>query len=705
MPCRLTPPPAADASVHIGEKVGLDANLPIHSDGTLSEQVANPQIIAGSNVGWVRLNFVLGPWNAVTDETVYSGFTWQQAYTRIIAGFRGQGLRIYGLIGNEIVNPSDFKDIFRQPPPAQITTHTWIEEYVATYVTVLNMFCADLQVVESINEPDDYHGAADNWIHPGWFAIILHRLHEAVQSDRRIAHVRLVSGPVQGFDANNNDGARYLAATYQVGIRRFGWGKNKRPFPFDAVGYHLYIAEDLKGWTVQKTAIRRTYSRYLNELKKVIQQAEWSSKSICVSEAGWHSNGGKEELQKQSLPYAISLLHNDPWVELAIAFCTQDFGPEAGNKFYGLYRPDGVTLWHRKPVYYPFQRLCARTATSTDQPKQNLATDATHRDIVNAFHIVSNTLGLGDWGLMLKAELDVAEFARSRSATYSGPAIEDFSTLSEEEQRLLMEELPAVVELSRLSQEKPGFLLAAPVMATAASSPPPSLIVRPGQPLSPTGKRVARVWNRYGHLLLQIADELTLPLATAVAVLAQWGDSRGYGAGDRLAIRFDPYRFFREWGRTNRSLFDQHFRLDESRPWLRHWVRSDVNDDWADVHISQQTEWLAFELAQSLDGASSFSALRMGIPRIMGCNASLVGYPAAETMYYAFASSERAQILAIFDLVSGPDRGSPELRALQEGRFSAFATLFFGSRETAFRQYALEMAVETFQGWKPLGSE
>jgi hypothetical protein len=138
---------------------------------------------------------------------------------------------------------------------------------------------------------------------------------------------------------------------------------------------------------------------------------------------------------------------------------------------------------------------------------------------------------------------------------------------------------------------------------------------------------------------------------------------------------------------------------------LRHWVRSEVNDPWTDVHANQQTEWLAFGVAQSLDKPASFSALRMGIARIMGCNAPLVGYAAAEAMYYAFSSSERAQILAIFDLISGPDRGSPELRALQEGRFSAFATLFFGSRETAYRQYALEMAVEAFQRWNPLGSE
>ena len=255
------PAVAEDEPGRARDRVGVDVNLPIRRNGALAEQVADPRIIARTGAGWVRLNFVLGPWSAVTDETVYLGHTWQEAYARIIKGFRGQGLRIYGLIGAEVIGSANIENTFRQPPPVEVATHTWIEQYVDTFVTVLKMFCSDVEVVEGINEPDDWHNATCNWIHPEWFAIILQRLYEAVKPDPVTGHVKLVSGPVQGLEANNNAGVRYLVAAYRAGIRRFGWGSDDTPFPFDAVGYHIYVEEDMKEWPVQKDAIRSTYCR------------------------------------------------------------------------------------------------------------------------------------------------------------------------------------------------------------------------------------------------------------------------------------------------------------------------------------------------------------------------------------------------------------------------------------------------------------
>ncbi len=119
----------------MGDIVGIDANRPLHDNGDLANQVANPRLIASSGVGWVRLNFVHGPWRSVRDQDRHAGRTWEEAYRHMIDGLRGQGLRIYGLIGHEAVrmDDQDILRIFRDEPPAGARSHPWIDRYVETY--------------------------------------------------------------------------------------------------------------------------------------------------------------------------------------------------------------------------------------------------------------------------------------------------------------------------------------------------------------------------------------------------------------------------------------------------------------------------------------------------------------------------------------------------------------------------------------------
>jgi hypothetical protein len=90
-----------------GQRIVIDANLPIITAGAargdLAPQVARQERIGDTGAGWVRLNFVLGPWNRPEDTTLYQGRTWEGACRTTIAGLRERGLSIYGLISNEAV--------------------------------------------------------------------------------------------------------------------------------------------------------------------------------------------------------------------------------------------------------------------------------------------------------------------------------------------------------------------------------------------------------------------------------------------------------------------------------------------------------------------------------------------------------------------------------------------------------------------------
>ncbi|MBC8254967.1 MAG: hypothetical protein H8E35_13220, partial [Ardenticatenia bacterium] len=349
-------------------RIGLDANRPIVTEpgprqGALSDTVADPQAIGDSGAAWVRINFVLGPWSGPTDPSRYQGRTWAQAYTTIIDQFLGNGLNIYGLIGHEAVKilPSFFRDSRRQTPSHEAAqAQRWIADYAANFGEIVRLFQGKVNLFESFNEPDDWHGGHQHWIHPTWFAEMLQAIHRQARLELGLGDVNLISGPLQGLEVNDNRlPTQYLRDTYQYGRQYLGWGQPDRPYPFDGVGYHLYINEGFNpDWEDQAYQVRHTYRRYIDEMKRVIRAAEGpsSSKQLYISEIGWPSNRDTpedREFQARNLSLALELMANDPAVAVGIWFCTEDFAP--GQKHYGLYLRKQVKPGGSKPSFDHFR--------------------------------------------------------------------------------------------------------------------------------------------------------------------------------------------------------------------------------------------------------------------------------------------------------------------------------------------------------------
>jgi hypothetical protein len=684
------------AEAHMGDAVGLDANRPLQDGGYLAEQVADPKLIASSGVGWVRLNFVLGPWKSVTDQERHAGRTWEETYRILIDGFRREGLKIYGLISNEAVkvDGQDIMQIFREAPPADAISHPWIDRYVETFVHILRTFRDSLSVVESFNEPDDWKGQQRNIVHAGWFAIMLERIYHEVRKYPDFAHIKLVSGPVQGTTDNQNGSAKgYLRDVYAFGRDKLDWGKGNKPFPFDGIGYHMYVEENLdREQEAHWKAIRETYGKYLGQMRDTIRACgDVPSRPLYVSEMGWYTNKGPEDRQAECLPFALELLITGPWnVNLAVIFCTQDWGPRETDqpKWYGLYRPGPLGESGRKPAHKAVRLFCRRARDGGGPtPDGTLPAGVRNQDVINAFAGIINAYGLTGWTLMEQNGISLSVLVSDRAGPYHGPDLATLPNLTAEQRSMLLAELASAAAAPRGAAA--GFLIGLPDLTTGIETLPHEFDLSLSDTHGAVEQRVVRTWNRWSGLLGAIASELHLDLAAATGVLALSAHHPASNRNGRLRIRFDVQNFLSR-SQTAQDEVAGHLRTDPARPWQGQFWRADVNTAWRKVHTHQDEEWGAFRLALRLDPDAACDATGMGIAGIMGFNHELLGYASAEQMLLSLASSERMQVLGLFDFIATPGRNSQALWALRRGDLETFAALHAGPEAAA--RYAAELA-------------
>ncbi len=322
----------------------------------------------------------------------------------------------------------------------------------------------------------------------------------------------------------------------------------------------------------------------------------------------------------------------------------------------------------------------------------------TNQLVINAFNRASLQLGLGDWGLMSLAGLNLGHLVANREGIYSGPMLADMPALNEDQRRLIRAQLPDDASFATGACE--GFLVQEEALRLVALAYPRALQFRSAQ--GAIAGRVARAWNRYGALLTRIADQLGIDVELAVAVLAASCDARGPAAGHSLRLRFDAALFHERWGAQNATRFAAHFRFDPAQPWRGQQWRPAAQAGWADIHAGQASEWAAFELARSLDKTAACEVTALGFVELSGATYALTGYASASQMLDAFASSERFQVLAFFDLLAAPRGGSRQAASLRQRDVEAFAALHVGA--SAAPRYALTLR-EAVAAFRRLRSE
>lgn len=329
----------------------------------------------------------------------------------------------------------------------------------------------------------------------------------------------------------------------------------------------------------------------------------------------------------------------------------------------------------------------------------------TNQQIITAFHNAAVKLGLGNWTLMNRAGIKLADLVRVRSARYEGPAVEELPRLTDEQKDLIKSELEAQASaaVSFGLEGMQGFLWQQADLAAVSLALPSAQRIDFASANNRIEKRIARTWNRYSYLLIQVADLLGIELAVATAVLAAQADRRGFARSGRLVLRFENHIFYEKWGQQNEEVFQQHFRFGADRPWTRHQWRPSPDEGWRDCHGSQGAEWEVFDFACTLDETAAKLSSGLGLAGMMGFSYASIGYESAGQMFDAFSSSERYQVFAVFDLIAGSSAQSRQLEALQDQDLLAFAALHYGSRQAARYGSVIRSLVQAFQALNPGG--
>jgi hypothetical protein len=236
--------------------------------------------------------------------------------------------------------------------------------------------------------------------------------------------------------------------------------------------------------------------------------------------------------------------------------------------------------------------------------------------------------------------------------------------------------LPATDVVSGWLRHDPD-VLAAPLAPAARR--------QPRMPATAEAKTAARIWNAYGGLLQKLAARLSIEPEVGVAVMAVESGGAGFKDG-RMIIRFENHVFFDRWGQQHPDIFARHFRFNTPERWKGHEFRASAGVPWKTFHGDQAAEWEVFRFAQEMDRVVARRSISMGLPQIVGFNASGIGYDGVDEMFDAFSdprTGERAQVIGLFDFVKGARTTSEMVEALRGRDWLAFARRYNGSGQAA----------------------
>ena len=332
----------------------LDIGQPINA--STGQILVNYDVIANTCTPFVRLNFILGPWNSPEDNTLHSGMTWEQAYGEIIDSLTQRGIRVYGLIGAQMVY-AYLNDLLIDYPSYNIADSAqaaqWEEEYVYNFVKVVDLFKDRVRTFESFNEPNNWNNGWCAVVHPKWFAFILQEVYLNVKffnghSTDSLWQVKLISGPL--FTWDGNDGSQYLSDTYNYGKNFWAWDWTKQQtssYPLDGIGMHIYCAQ---GTSDSATVVNAMLAN-INAVWNIITNWEGTTaKQIWISEFGWESTAVTEQGQADNMNNGYELLLGDNRIALSTFFTVSDWP----GYYWGIFYFGNFSSADRKIAYYEF---------------------------------------------------------------------------------------------------------------------------------------------------------------------------------------------------------------------------------------------------------------------------------------------------------------------------------------------------------------
>jgi hypothetical protein len=402
-------------------EMGIDIGQPINPSTGDINWGTDTSVIGPTCTPWVRVNFILGPWASPSDNTLYNGRTWAQAYGEIIDKLTARGIQVYGLIGAEAYTYPG--GILEQYPGSDSNQSvSWIQNYASNFVDIVNIFKDRVRVFESFNEPNNWTNSNTSIVHPAWFSLLLQEIylntkyfngHDADPDWQ----VTLVSGALFTFDLNT--GGQYINDTYWYGKNVFAWDwtyQQTGSYPLDGFGQHIYVEQGSSNAGVVSAAITYNLDDFWNNI--YVYETD-VNKRIWISEFGWESGVYGEQFQSDNLTTGFNVFQNDNRVRLALWFTMSDF--PGGD--WGLYYMGNFQSSDRKIAYYTFKNRMScpvMTATKSDDVLSSMFYPVPFTDELTVSTIVlTDKIVMTDvWGRILFTATGQEGLFRINTATY-----------------------------------------------------------------------------------------------------------------------------------------------------------------------------------------------------------------------------------------------------------------------------------------------
>lgn len=426
-------------------RIGIDCGQPIDNTSGIISQGAGAPILSSTCTPWVRVNFILGPWNSPEDTTLYNGKTWLQTYNTIIDSLVNSGIEVYALVGAQIVSQPINDDMIAYPGADSIGAVAWKDEYIYNFVKVVDYFKDRIRVFESYNEPNNWDNGFTAVVHPQWFALMLQDIYLNVKYFN--GHwgdpdwqVTLVSGAILTLDVTT--GASYINDVYWYGENIFAWNwtfAQTGSYPLDGVGMHIYVEQGSSDPATVSSAMNYNINDFWNNI--TFYEGSATPKQIWVSEFGWESASYGELFQADNLTTSFSVLRADPRIAMALWFTLSDWpGGDWGIYYFGSFLPS-----ERKLAYYAFlnETNCILTSTETNSSSiqisayPNPASGIIHltdpaSGMANAEIEIYNLIGEKIYNTKINAENKTIDLSDKGSGIYFIRIIQNNKTITSE---------------------------------------------------------------------------------------------------------------------------------------------------------------------------------------------------------------------------------------------------------------------------------
>lgn len=371
--------------------IGIDAGNPITIDGGTNlmnndEWGGNTTngMIASSNAQFVRLNF-FRPTNYGQNND-----GWLDTYDDIVCHFNSNNIPIYAVITdvvggdgshvNGYVNTSD--------------KIAWINNYVNTFEKIVQRYCGKIHVYESYNEPNTWiSGTNPNpKMSQSNFAYLLNEVYNRVKPGGSNPYdITVVTGPLEANDTYTcgftyDGAANYFVGVLNFGVANYNWDQNNNNFyPFDGVGYHIYVRRECSGQFDLEYGIDLSLDAIWN--KPQYGAIPNSRKMLYISEIGWNSErmqhpdywdarnrvrgalNTKEKAQANFITRGLDQLKTNAWRVKAIShFSLKSFdnGESAGIEDFGLFRPSYLpNPGFKTPCWCVYQKMASGLSGGT----------------------------------------------------------------------------------------------------------------------------------------------------------------------------------------------------------------------------------------------------------------------------------------------------------------------------------------------------